>query len=646
MLEVQGYDLALAPYVERRTSRLRSVDRYLNGWASRIARLTAGLNRRHRSRIDRIEAEGLTLRSRTDSDLAKAAARLRPELLREDVSGRPVEEAFALVRETTYRQLGLRHHRVQLLGGLVMVNGGLAEMQTGEGKTITALLPAISYALSGRPVHVVTVNDYLAKRDAEQLRCVYEALGLTVGIVQSGQTAEQRRAAYAADVTYCTNKELVFDYLKDRLAVKARPAAPSQPYLLRGLSFAIVDEADSVLIDEAQTPLIIAAEQGPGAHPAPYAEALQLARELSIYRHFYFLGSGRLIELTEEGRGRLADLARCITGPWKALGACEQLVKQGLSALYLYQRDRHYIIVDGKIQIVDESTGRVMADRTWQHGLHQMIEVKENLTASGQRTTLAQITYQRFFRRYIRLAGMSGTVREVAGELRAVYGLSMRAVPTHRASRRLHLGSQVFKTQDEKWTAVAVAVEREVSCGRAVLVGTRSVAASETLSRILTARGTAHVVLNARQDIAEAEIIAAAGSAGRVTVATNMAGRGTDIHLNDDVRQSGGLHVILTEFHESARIDRQLYGRAGRQGDPGTCEVIASLDDEIFRRFSPLTVRLATPVSRYVPQAVLGTMPRALAQSAAERVGRRIRGALIDRDQQLDRSFFFSGDTY
>lgn len=645
------HHLILAPMIERRSRRLSAVDLFLR-------QMTAGLGRfipssgNHAARLDRIEVMGTSIRSAGDSALAASARALRSRLLRSDVSGAPLEEAFAIVRELSHRLLGLRHHRVQLMGGLILADGGLAEMQTGEGKTITALLPAVAYALSGRPVHVVTVNDYLARRDGERLRPVYEALGLSVGIVQSGQSVASRRDAYAADVTYCTNKDLVFDYLRDRLALRQTPSeAPgsdsrgkaSAERLLRGLSFAIVDEADSVLIDEAQTPLIIAGERPSDGSSASFATALDVASTLVEGRHFRISAAGRQIELEDRGRELLATVADRFEGVWRSPSASEELARHALSALHLYHRDRHYIVTNDKVQIVDEFTGRVMADRTWQYGLHQMIETKEGLVPSGQHDTLAQITYQRFFRRYVRLAGMSGTVREAAGELLAVYGLRLHVVPTHRPSRRRNLGTKISRTANEKWLEVALAAERETAVGRAVLIGTRSVAASEAVSAILTARGTSHVVLNARQDKAEAEAIGSAGAPGRITVATNMAGRGTDIHLSPEVAARGGLHVILTEFHESGRIDRQLIGRAGRQGDPGSFETIASLDDELFVRFAPVTTHVMAAGSRILPAVVAAFAPRTLAQAQAERRGRRVRRQVVRRDQDLDRSFFFSG---
>lgn len=633
--------IVIAPHAERRVRRLHAADLFLNRFSASMG----GLWRRddYEKRIDRIESLEPRLRSLNDAELAASAQALRTTLLRSDVSGPALEHAFAIVRETARRIVGLRHHRVQLKGGLIMAGGGLAEMQTGEGKTITALLPAVAYALTGRPVHVVTVNQYLAQRDAELTRPVFEALGLTVGTVLVDQSGEERRAAYAADVTYCTNKDLVFDYLRDRLNHRAASTTRPSQQLLRGLTFAIVDEADSILIDEAQTPLIIAAERPSPGMDQTFARVLDVVSHMHVGHHFRIVADGRRIELEVAARQILAGVSSCFEGPLRSPRALEELACQALSALHLFHRDRHYIVVDDKVQIVDEYTGRLMQDRTWQFGLHQMIEAKEGLLTSGQRETLAQITYQRFFRRYVRLAGMSGTLREVATELRAVYGLTTTIVPTHRPTRRRRTGRRMFRTSREKWEAVARAAEREALAGRAVLIGTRSVAASEAASQRLSEIGLAHVVLNARQDQAEAEAIRIAGTPGRVTVATNMAGRGTDIHLSADVAKRGGLHVILTEYHESERIDRQLVGRAGRQGDEGTFEEIVSLDDEIFMCFAPKASNLAAAASRLLPIRLVAEWPRIVAQSTAEAKGCRVRRQIVKSDQNSNRSLFFAG---
>jgi len=650
-----GSKLVFGPYPERRQSHVNSIDQALLSSVENVRLRCTGVRDRKSSIIRRIEALGARLRAMSDRDLRAYADGIRPRLLRMKLAAGPVDEAFALVREVTERKLGMRHFRVQLMGGLVLVDGGLAEMQTGEGKTIVALLPAITVALSGLPVHVVTVNDYLAKRDADALRPVYEALGLSVGLIQAGQTTEVRKAAYACDVTYCTNKELVFDYLRDRIAYRRQmesvlgsrgsPAAGSRTddFLLRGLHFCIVDEADSVLIDEARTPLIISAEKDSSADGDRYEIALDVARALMQGEHYRIATEENQIQLSRRGELVLGDQADRFPRVWRSKRAREELARQALTALHLFHKDKHYIVAAGKVQIVDEYTGRVMADRSWERGLHQLIELKEGCELSQQRESLAQITYQRFFRRYMRLSGMTGTAQEVAGELRAVYGLRTYRIPTNKPERRRNLGALIHRTAHEKWRAVVCAAERESAAGRPVLIGTRSVAASEIISSLLSERGTAHVVLNARQDSAEADTIAQAGQLSRITVATNMAGRGTDILLGQGIADRGGLHVILTEYHESARIDRQLVGRAGRQGDPGTYESILSLEDEIFTRFAPLmTGWLRGGFSQTIPSA-LGSLLKRLAHSAAESHNGRIRRKIVRRDQDLDRAFAFAG---
>jgi len=540
-----------------------------------------------------------------------------------------------------------------------MLNRSLAEMETGEGKTITALLPAAAFALAGRRVHVITVNDYLASRDAEQLGPVYAALGLSVGLVVHGQSPAERRAAYGCDVTYCTNKELVFDYLRDRMALGrwrshsrllldglVQEGRAADRLLLRGLDVAVVDEADSVLIDEARTPLILSSAADADDSGDMYAQALDLARRLDEGDHWRLTPQYRSVELTPDGRSALAQFADGQAGLWAVRRAREELAERALSALHLYQRDAHYIVADDKVQIVDEFTGRIMPDRTWEFGLHQMIEAKEGCTITGRRLTLARITYQRFFRRYGHLTGMTGTAAEVAGEFAGVYGLGVTRIPTNRPLRRSETGPRLFASSDARWAAVVSSARSVRDTNRAVLIGTRSVEASERISGLLDAAGLPHRVLNARQDRQEAEIVAAAGQPGRITVATNMAGRGTDIRLDRQVREAGGLHVILTEYHEDARIDRQLYGRGGRQGDPGSHEAVASLDDELFSRFLPPALR------RIASGAVSGSgeVPRALArplirqaQRAAERSNAVMRQETLASDLRLNDLLAFAG---
>src|SRR5262245_36284284 len=424
------------------------------------------------------------------------------------------------------------------MGGLALLDGCLVEMATGEGETVTAALPAATTALAGLPVHVVNVNDYLAARDAAYLAPLYQALGLSVGTVLHEHKTPERQAAYAADITYVANKEVGFDYLRDHIVRSRRMGtrefgSNSGQTVLRGLGYAIVDEADSALIDEARTPLIIA-ERG-GGPGLEYSKVLDIARSLSEGLHYRLNDARRSAQLTEAGHAKLGDHADALGGIGRHSRAREELTEQALAALYMFQLDRHYINRDGKIQIVDEYTGRVMEGRSWERGLHQLIEAKEGVEISAQNRTTARITYQSFFRRYVRLAGMSGTAKEHAAEFRTVYGLNVVTIPTNRPVKRRCIGRSLHRNAQARWAAVADAAAREVKSGRPVLIGTRSVSASEAVSSILTRRGLPHTVLNARQDRNEADIVAQAGQTGRITVATNMAGRGTDIKLAPEV---------------------------------------------------------------------------------------------------------------
>lgn len=570
-----------------------------------------------------------------------------------------VARTFALVRTVATQTLGMPHFDVQVMGGWVLLHGMVAEMQTGEGKTLTATLPACTMALAGVPVHIVTVNDYLAQRDAEWMGPLYRALGLTVGIVVHGMPLEARQAAYGCDVTYCTNKEIAFDYLKDRLVLGRHQSrlqlqlervtgasARLHRLMLRGLCYAIVDEADSVLIDEARTPLIIAGGDGHMPKQRAYQSALALATQLMADRDFVCEDRERTVRLTEDGQERLAMLAQGYGGLWAGRRRREAFIAQALTALHLMHRDTHYLVKDGTVQIIDEFTGRIMSERAWEHGLHQLVEAKEGCALTGSHEPLARISYQRFFRRYLRLAGMTGTAHEVRGELWSVYRLPVVTIPMHRPPQRRHLGTRVYATTAAKWAAVVVHVKRVHEKGRPVLVGTRSVAASEQLSCLLTAAGLSHQVLNARQDRTEADIIAHAGEPEGIVVATNMAGRGTDIRLASGVAERGGLHVLATEGHEARRIDRQLFGRCGRQGDPGSHELLVSLEDEVITVYASRLWRwLGRVAGHSFPWAyrVIGTFVLRRAQRRAERLHARRRRDLLTMDEHLETALAFSG---
>jgi preprotein translocase subunit SecA len=532
----------------------------------------------------------------------------------------------------------------------------IAEMDPGEGKTLTATLAATTMALAGHPVHVVTVNDYLAQRDAELMSELYRFFGLTVGTVVHGVDPNARRAAYRCNITYCTNKELAFDYLKDRIVMGQRRGdmhlklgaltgsnVNGESLLLRGLHFAIVDEADSVLIDEARTPLILSRDAKSEAETRLYDIAVNTARGLVEGRDFLLQMDERRISLTAAGVKRIESETAAYGGPWRSRVHREDLCVQALTALHLMRRDEEYLVRDGKVQIVDEYTGRIMADRFWSDGLHQMVELKEACALSGRRLTLARMTYQRFFRRYRQLSGMTGTAKEVAGEMWRTYRLAVARIPNNRPSRRVTVPDFVVDNAAEKWNLITAEARRLSEAGIPVLIGTRSVIASQEMSAHLERAGVAHVVLNAAQDSAEAAIVAEAGKAGRVTVATNLAGRGTDIHVADDICERGGLHVIMSERHDAGRIDRQLAGRCARQGDPGMFRAILSLSDPLLAAsgmwFSRAVARLLTPHFG-MP---IGRWALRRAQQNAEKVHARIRRELLSSDESLDHVLAFSG---
>jgi preprotein translocase subunit SecA len=563
----------------------------------RIA-LTWPLRRRADARfLASVERHAAALDStRPEAALSQVRARLRREGFSDDC----VAASFAVIRAVTARELNLRHYDCQLLAARIMLANRLAEMQTGEGKTLAALLTAATAALAGIPVHVVTANDYLAQRDAESLMAVYAALGLSVACIVEPHDAAARRAAYACDVTYITARELVFDYLRDRVALGgstaplrllARGLRPHAPLLLRGLCMALVDEADSILIDDARTPAILAAADANAAQHAAYRQALQIARQLWLNQDFRLDTAALAVTITARGQQKIDAAAEALDGGWRNTRQRHEWLNTALAALHLFQRDRHYLVRDGAIAIIDAETGRAAPGRAWSRGLHQMVELKEGCATSSGQQALAQISFQRFFPRYHRLCGMSGTLVESRRELVRCYALAVTRVPLHRPCRRLCHAPEIHLDGAAKWRAVVAAIAREHAVGRAVLVGTASVAESEQLSTRLADAGLPHCVLNARNDAAEAAIVAHAGEPGRITIATNMAGRGTDIALHPEVRARGGLHVIATQLNNSRRIDRQLAGRSARQGDPGSVATLIALDDALPQQHLPHGLR-------------------------------------------------------
>lgn len=653
--------LALGAYPEREAPPVEKLDALVRQgigllttrWESRKANLQT---------IARlIEQAGDSLVGMPDERLAAMVGDLKLRLTRDGWNKALAVQGFAMVREMSARTLGMRHFDSQILGGWVIFNGKLAEMQTGEGKTLTATLPAAVAAMAGVPVHVITANDYLASRDAQLMRPLYTALGLTVGVISEDMDFDARRAAYHCDITYCTNKQVAFDYLRDRVARGTTGSSlhlgleriydgptRSKRLMLRGLCFAIVDEADSVLIDEARTPLVLSQTvDETQSEFASYTCALELARQLVCDEDFRISIQDRRLSITKKGSVHLEELSLQMDDIWHARRRREDLVTQALSALHLFERDHHYVVRDHKVQIVDGNTGRVMADRSWERGLHQMIEAKEGCELSSNKETLARISYQRFFRRYLLLSGMTGTAREVARELDKVYGLRTIRIPPNKPSQRRSYGERVFARAADAHAAIIASAREHATRARPVLIGTRSVAMSEELARLFKAAGLKAQVLNARQDEDEARIVARAGERGRITVATNMAGRGTDISLGSGVKEAGGLHVIVTERNDSARVDRQLIGRSARQGDPGSYEMVASLDDELPSRcLSPpirrLVLGFAGTASGRIPNWV-GQNLLDLAQRSLERRDERIRRQLEREDERLARVLSFAG---
>jgi preprotein translocase subunit SecA len=646
-------------FSERTVPRETALDRVLVALQARMLTPFARLRARRLGRIvTAVNRHGAHLTSLDDEALRHRAREVRAELRRRaEPRFADIALCFAIIREASTRVLGQRHFDVQLIGGYTLLRGMIAEMSTGEGKTLTVTLAAITAAFSGLPVHVVTVNDYLAQRDVEKLGPLYDFFELSTGSVVQGLTPAQRRAAYGCDITYCTNKELAFDYLRDVLALGSRrnplrfkvgaltgadDAAAS--VVLRGLHFAIIDEADSVLVDEARTPLILSRNARADEQAELFEQALQVAGSLERDRDYLLWSDERRMALTAGAVKRLRELASTLGGPWKSRVVREELIIQALTAIHLMRRDEHYIVRDGKIEIVDEYTGRVMPDRFWTDGLHQMIELKERTAMSGTRVTLARTTYQRFFRRYRRLAGLSGTAQEIGNELWCVYRLVIARIPLNRPSRRRTFPGFVVGDLDTKWRLIARKAGLFAARGAPVLIGTRSVATSNIVSAHLAAAGLPHVVLNAEQDKAEAEIIALAGQPGRITVATNMAGRGTDIHLAAEAKASGGLHVIMSEAHDSGRIDRQLAGRCARQGEPGVFLPILSLKDALLEdNHAPLT-RALIRIGHRPSGGALGRWAMRRAQRKAERLHGRMRAGLLRSDEILDSALAFSGN--
>lgn len=626
-----AYPMRPAPRWPKQAS-LAALQAWIGQWgrghARSVRELCAGVRLHQRA-----------LQAMSDEALKLMAWQARACLLREGLQGRALSLALAVASEAVHRERGWLPRRTQIEAAAWMLHNHLVELGTGEGKTLVAQLVGATAALAGVPVHVLTSNDYLAQRDADEARAVCDRLGLSVGCIRHDDKPDVRRTAYACDLTYASAREVIFDHLRDRLGAseesRDHPAAHDRP-VLRGLCMAVLDEADSLLIDEASTPLILSQQVRDDELPR-WRLALFLARQMKPGEQVVETAPGRWL-LTEAGREWLAQRARTLGTEWQLRRLREEWVTQALTALHAFQRDIDYVVHDGEIQIVDVHSGRRAQGRSWSRGLHQLIGLKEGLQPTPATQTLLQMTSQQFFPRYLRLCGQSGTLSEARAELLATYGLPVRPVAPHQPSQRHDLGLRVHAQADAHWQRVADRVLARRTTGQPVLVGTRSVADSMGLSAVLQARGCPHRVLNASQDQAEAEVVAQAGEPGAVTVATQMAGRGTDVHIGEAAQALGGLHVIVAGLHPARRIDRQLAGRCARRGQPGTHERLLHLEDEGWSPWAPPWLkgllaklvlrwpRLSAPVARFAVRWVQGQHEAAAAQA---------RWALLQQEEHL-----------
>ncbi len=654
------------PSADHRRTRMPEIKKLRRGLEALLYR-QAGYYRR-RSAILACwtrEAERVLLRQQEfsgwrDSRLHEEIMRLQEASVRGRAGAADLRvDSLAAVAELSSRALGLTPYREQIAGAIGLNDGFLVEMATGEGKTLTIALAAVLAAWRALPCHIVTANDYLADRDAREMRRLYARCRVSVACVTGGMEPAERSQRYQSDVVYTTSKELVADFLRDRLqwdvlqnghrrALRAllNPRVLSPPGIVQsGFETVLVDEADNILIDEAVTPLIIS-KPGENAMLAEATrDASRLAEQLVRGVHYTIDERYRHVELTDAGAARVRESLDATGAILKNPKWRKDLLLKALQAREFFLRGKHYIVRDGKVVIVDENTGRLMPDRTWRQGLHQAIEIKEGLEITAPSETMASVSFQRFFRQIPRLSGVTGTALENAPEFWSVYELPVIAVPTHRPCRRKVEGERLFVDEDQKYEAIVQEVERGLEAGRPVLIGTRNVSASERLAAMLHERNIPFELLNAVHHEREAKIIGLAGWVGQVTIATNMAGRGTDIRLQEGVADRGGLRVLATERHESHRIDRQLFGRCARQGDAGSVLIFGSMEDEIGRRFIPRVVRdlcacwlrSGLPGADHAARAML-----AIAQRRATRHNYRQRLAVLRRDRWLDESLSFS----
>jgi preprotein translocase subunit SecA len=657
----------ITPSQEYRRTSFHAPERLLKGLDANVYALFGAYHRRsqvlaelHRE-AEKIDALRPTVADLSDHHLQEKLLGYRQVFRR---GGRGQTEvllpALAAIREAAGRKMGLHPFHVQMMGALALHRGYLVEMATGEGKTLTAGLAATLAGWTRHPCHIITVNDYLVQRDAEWVKPLYHFCGVRVGFVTAQMDPAARRQGYGADVTYVTSKEVLADFLRDRLRVGelkdparrlirrllAPQLAVDDGLVLRGLHTAIVDEADSVLIDEAVTPLIISTQHENQALREVVQVAQEIVEPLEPDLDYQVNHRYREVELTKTGHEKLESRCASLTGIWRGNDRRLELVRQALLAREFYLSGKQYVIVEGKIVIVDEFTGRPMPQRSWRQGMHQAIEAKERVSVTDPAETIARLSFQRYFRLYHKLSGMTGTAREAAGEFWQIYRLAVIRIPTNKPCIRVHHPDRLFPDEPSKWKAVVEEIVRLNATQRPLLIGTRSVAASEKLAAMLSERGLYFRLLNAVRNQEEAAIIASAGSLSQITIATNMAGRGTDIKLEHGVPELGGLHVIATERHESGRVDRQLFGRSARQGDPGSAQAFVSGEDELIRRYLPKPIRhnLKAALAAHVPgRQVLGEAGFALAQRKAQKLAFRQRKAVLRVDDWLEEALSFTG---
>ncbi|MBF0452703.1 MAG: preprotein translocase subunit SecA [Candidatus Magnetomorum sp.] len=599
------------------------------------------------------------LRDLSDSVLKDQLEKLRSQIrcCRQDDADLHAK-ALAHLTEAAYRSLGLRPFPVQIMGSLSLLNGFLAEMATGEGKTLTAALSAVIAGWKGKPCHIITGNDYLADRDSNELAPFYHYCHVDVGSVISTMSPQERQLNYAQNVVYTTSKEILADFLRDRLKLgschhpglrliksfNSFQKKHSDDLVMRGLHTAIVDEADSVLIDEAVTPLIISRPMT----NEPLKQAIQIAQiilpDILPNIHYKRIDKYKEIRLTDSGKKFLNNGKEKFPGIWRGQSRQEEIINLSLQAREWFHRDKHYVIQDNKVVIVDEFTGRLMPSRSWSHGLHQAVEAKEGVEITDPMETLARLSFQRFFRFFPKLSGMTGTAWEASGEFWQIYRLPVISIPTNRPCIRKQLPDQMFSSLEKKLKKIVKEIVRIHQTERPILVGTRNVEASEKLALLLNETGLDCQIINAVRHEAEAQIVAQAGGKNRITIATNMAGRGTDIKLGPDVTSLGGLHVIATERHESARIDRQLFGRCARQGNPGSAQAFISLEDDLIQRFVPQFIqKRIRGTYTDIASRLMGRRLYGYAQKMAEKFAYQQRKSVLHSDKWLSQALSFTG---